>query len=345
MPGRRSSKALKDFQTAESEDAPVTTSSATGIKALIGVFGDTNADLFISARALSIPELLSIVFSFSAEPELAISARVCKTWSDPALDELWVDLDTVFPLLELVLDLEPLRDEETDRAFLEEVSRALTGANWPRFHFYAQRVRSLRLGDLDYYYKDHAPLELRELIHLDIKLSQPSEARITEIFCALRNRTPKLKTFRLEIPYRNTFSEAALVSWLEKMETLEEIELPPYYLMPRILTVMKTFPRLRIIDQTPNPWYIPKDAGILEPLPENSFPSLVQLTLPATPAATQRFLFNSSTNFTSLTSLKLHTPDDIETNQLLSFTQQIASRGHSLTHQNIGKALSMQAPQ
>lgn len=48
-----------------------------------------------------------MVFSFSEAPELARSAVVCKNWSDIALDELWRDLESVLPLLNLLghLDL------------------------------------------------------------------------------------------------------------------------------------------------------------------------------------------------------------------------------------------------
>ncbi|KAG9037369.1 hypothetical protein FS837_001447, partial [Tulasnella sp. UAMH 9824] len=113
------SKTLKDSKTAESEGTSLATFSVTGMKAGID-FGDREKlTFFTSSRAFSIPELLSMVFSLSVEPELAISACVRKTWSDPALDELWKDLDNVFPLLQLVLDLETLRDDDGDRAFLE----------------------------------------------------------------------------------------------------------------------------------------------------------------------------------------------------------------------------------
>lgn len=65
-------------------------------------------------RTLSIPELLSTVFSLAEAPELATSARVCKKWSGLALDELWRDLESVLPLLDLLVDLELVRTASLD---------------------------------------------------------------------------------------------------------------------------------------------------------------------------------------------------------------------------------------
>lgn len=59
-----------------------------------------------SARVLFTPELVSLIFSFSQSVTLATPACVCKGWSDAALDQLWEHLSSVFPLVELVLDLD-----------------------------------------------------------------------------------------------------------------------------------------------------------------------------------------------------------------------------------------------
>ncbi|KAG8900847.1 hypothetical protein FRC00_010815 [Tulasnella sp. 408] len=284
MAGKGSSKTLKNSKTAESE-----------------------------ARALSIPELLSMVFSHSAKPELAISARVCKTWSDPALDELWKNLKNVFPLLQLVLDLDILRNDDGGHAFLEAKL---------------------------YWFTSHSVLEMipflsEELLHLKLGRynMNDSEVRMIETFKALRNRTLKVKTFRLDSSARTVdpASEAALAQWLETLEDLETIKLPPDYLTARILAALKALPRLRMIDQTTDPRHVHNNDGIVETLPENSFPSLVQLALPATLAAAQRFLFNSRTNFTGLAGLNLHSSKDINRNQVLAFTQHLANRCPAIT--------------
>lgn len=183
------------------------------------------------------------------------------------------------------------------------------------------------------------PFLSKELIHLDLHLYNLSEARLAETFNILRNLTLKLKAFRLDTPAVGLNSEASLVLWLETMETLEKIELPPYYLTGRLLATIKAFPRLQIIDQTVDFRNVYNDSDILEAPPENSFPSLVQLVLPATPAAAQRFLFSSHTIFNRLTLLVLSATRNIEASQLLAFTQHLAS--HCPMIANISLILSL----
>ncbi|KIO32384.1 hypothetical protein M407DRAFT_4559 [Tulasnella calospora MUT 4182] len=162
------------------------------------------------------------------------------------------------------------------------------------------------------------------LLYLNLHLGNEDEAQITKIFNTLRNRTLKLKTFHLKTRAVGPALEKALALWLKNMETLEKIESPPYYLTASILATIKTLPRLQIINQTAGSRNVHNNVGMLGTLPENSFPSLVQLTLPATPASAQRFLFDTPTNFTGLTLLELHAPKDIEANQLLGFTKHLA---------------------
>ena len=47
-------------------------------------------------RALSINEVLAHVFRFNDEPANACCARVCRGWTEFALDELWKDLEHEF---------------------------------------------------------------------------------------------------------------------------------------------------------------------------------------------------------------------------------------------------------
>lgn len=54
-------------------------------------------------EALGICEILDYIFSYSQKKDLAIAARVSWLWSNIALDHLWRDIDSVFPLLEVGL--------------------------------------------------------------------------------------------------------------------------------------------------------------------------------------------------------------------------------------------------
>ncbi|KAG8914854.1 hypothetical protein FRC00_010340 [Tulasnella sp. 408] len=364
MAGEERSKAPKDSKPAESYGALGTTFSAT-------------------ARALSIPELLSMVFSFSGKPELAGSARVCKTWRDPALDELWRDLDSIFPLLELVLDLDLLRSVSRNRnpSAHEAVSSALVNADWYRFHSHAKRVQSLEFYDSAIYrgsedipalessvigiiclHYTYGPILLphlrkaewslyryalpvlpflsNDLAHLDLELNDSSDALLKEAFDAFRSRRLNLKTFRLYTYDVGPTSEAALGSWLETMKTLEKVTLPDYYLTAQVLTRIATLPELRVIDRVNAGYSLqlqdddPRMAGSL---PSDSFPRLAEITLPATPAAARRLLFNSHTNFAGLTRLDLDAEKDIKADHVIAFTQDLATHCPKIT--TIGLAL------
>lgn len=185
------------------------------------------------------------------------------------------------------------------------------------------------------------PFLSEELTFLKLVLYNASDTRIKELFSALRNRTPKLETFVLDTEAFGAASEAALALCLNKMEKLEILQLPSYYLSARILTAIGTLPQLRAIGHlNDEPSYQYNDTGLLYTLPYGSFPSLDELTLPATPAAAQHLLFNSGTTFADLTVLNLHAPKDIEADRILAFTQQLASHCPMITVMELAFFLS-----
>jgi hypothetical protein len=53
-------------------------------------------------RALLIPELLNNILSLMDRDESAVNARVCKQWSDIALDLIWREVVGLARLLELL---------------------------------------------------------------------------------------------------------------------------------------------------------------------------------------------------------------------------------------------------
>lgn len=67
-----------------------------------------------SARVLGIPELLAHIFSLSTRQANAVHARVCKEWSDAALDVLWRKVTNVAHLMRLLSPLEAEYDEDGD---------------------------------------------------------------------------------------------------------------------------------------------------------------------------------------------------------------------------------------
>ena len=60
-------------------------------------------------RVLSIPELLQTIFSFGSRASNVSNALVCRSWLEPALDQIWHEVDDIYYLLQL---LAPLEGEE-----------------------------------------------------------------------------------------------------------------------------------------------------------------------------------------------------------------------------------------
>ncbi|KAG8971119.1 hypothetical protein FRC05_011488 [Tulasnella sp. 425] len=86
-----------------------------------------------SSPALTLHDILTCVFTFVEKGQLPSSARVCKAWNEPVLDELWKELPSLFPLLDLLGTL-TFRD-------------GLDNPAWDRWTFYATRIRRLTIDD------------------------------------------------------------------------------------------------------------------------------------------------------------------------------------------------------
>lgn len=70
-------------------------------------------------RALSIPEILQLVLSSGVCRITARNAALtCRLWMEPALDELWKDLDSVLPLFWVLV---PLKIEQVEYALSKTV--------------------------------------------------------------------------------------------------------------------------------------------------------------------------------------------------------------------------------
>ena len=53
-------------------------------------------------RVLAIPELLQIIFSFGTRASNVSNALVCRGWREPALDNVWREVDDIYYLLQLL---------------------------------------------------------------------------------------------------------------------------------------------------------------------------------------------------------------------------------------------------
>ena len=53
-------------------------------------------------RVLAIPELLQIIFNFGTRASNVSNALVCRGWREPALDNVWREVDDIYYLLQLL---------------------------------------------------------------------------------------------------------------------------------------------------------------------------------------------------------------------------------------------------
>lgn len=51
--------------------------------------------------ALAIPEILNMVFTFSQRSALPSAALACRHWHVVSLPQIWIDLNSLLPLMEL----------------------------------------------------------------------------------------------------------------------------------------------------------------------------------------------------------------------------------------------------
>lgn len=98
----------------------------------------------IATSPVLLPEILNIVFSFCSNNDLTSAARVCKIWSELALDRIWADMTSMVPLYTV---LPCIRRAPDGKCY--HLADALTDEHYHRFRFYAKRVRSFVLPETE----------------------------------------------------------------------------------------------------------------------------------------------------------------------------------------------------
>lgn len=87
-------------------------------------------------RALFIVEILMRILRNLVKLELAAAARVCRTWTDVALDMLWEELESVHPIMALLGPITKTGDGW-------DWENGFPSGEWTRFTSYVKRLRSL----------------------------------------------------------------------------------------------------------------------------------------------------------------------------------------------------------
>src|SRR5258708_22820521 len=105
-------------------------------------------------RVLAIPELLQVIFNFGTRTSNASNALVCRSWSGPALDHVWREVDNLYHLLRLLVPLRRKNRQYVRRLIItlavlscsllrgsfQEFDHSPTPEDWAHFIPHARRV-------------------------------------------------------------------------------------------------------------------------------------------------------------------------------------------------------------
>ncbi|KAH9967273.1 hypothetical protein BC827DRAFT_1264120 [Russula dissimulans] len=270
-------------------------------------------------RVLAIPELLQRIFDFGTRASNASNALVCRSWSGPALDHVWREVDSLYYLLRLLV---PLLYHPGERRHAGEYDRgnhkfdhSPTPEEWARFIPYARRVHSLKVkGEMVPDLADSVFDELaRTRITLEILpnlrcLHWNIEPRIkyavvfmhdkvTEFSFDYSTRTiPSLASDVLgRMPFltslewmgswrqgQDSISSSSLLRLLSGLQKLQRITLPKDFLDYQLLKPLSLLPELRVVQcdgHRSRSLFIPVMKGTLE---GGAFPMLYNLCLHST---------------------------------------------------------------
>lgn len=260
-------------------------------------------------RVLAIPELLQIIFSFGTRASNVSNALVCRGWREPALDNVWREVDDIYYLLQLLAPF-----HRRSRMDFYEFSRTPTPEDWTRFIPYARRVRSLKYGTnlnekaqsfgdrvFDDLARTRTTLEvlpnLRSLwwnsiprarhatLFMHDKVTEFSFKIYSENLPSLSTdivgRMPSLRSLRWTNSYEphNPDDDQELLQLLSSLQNLREVTPPKDALSGKFLKALSLLPELEVIQfdtlgGMPYPIF-PLDCT----LQEGAFPMLYDLCL------------------------------------------------------------------
>ncbi|KAF8591499.1 hypothetical protein K439DRAFT_901007 [Ramaria rubella] len=221
-------------------------------------------------RVLQIQEILAIIFQSCPLPTNAVCARVCRAWSDPALDALWREIKDIRHLLRL---MPPFYEDRFERD--------LAPPDWTRFLLHARRVRSLEHSDrrvalqtsvftalgisrpvLDLLpnlrslrWSAHGENALTHAILFMSPSLQSFEVfaltftprTIRTFFQTLQERSPHLRFFYLHATGSVIPVETFLAEFLRSLSYLEVIQLPCYWQTKSVVYALSSLKHLRSV--------------------------------------------------------------------------------------------------
>ncbi|KAG9045734.1 hypothetical protein FS837_005756 [Tulasnella sp. UAMH 9824] len=201
--------------------------------------------------------------------------------SEVALDELWRDLEDIYPLLKLLIPFDSFYDEyRQDKFEHEETLYFLRDADWPRFRQYAARVKSIAYHEiavnvsppskegialiclylpygncltpnvrkwwtLSYSATITPMMPFMSQCLEELKLKISLEATETEdLFLGLTHRTPNLKRLFIESEASPGDISSSLSRWIWTCLSLEKAHIPRRWQTSTIVTAFGSLPNL-----------------------------------------------------------------------------------------------------
>ncbi|OJA20968.1 hypothetical protein AZE42_09179 [Rhizopogon vesiculosus] len=226
-------------------------------------------------RVLFIPELLDNILSFMDRDDNMINARVCKQWSEIALDLVWWEVVSLHKFLNI---LRPFRKVNGSNVF----DRLPDSEDWARFEKYANRVCILRYGDhkgsedyscmLDDIARRRPTFEILPNLHTlewlcqDVRgvqratlfmhqrvrnliISAPplSYEPRSSFFVDIYARMPHLHSLDLRFHYAARLIEADILNLLQGLPDLKMVIFPEFYLTSSIVSELSRMKHINIV--------------------------------------------------------------------------------------------------
>ncbi|KAF8269848.1 hypothetical protein EI94DRAFT_1724445 [Lactarius quietus] len=215
-------------------------------------------------RVLAIPELLHIIFSFGTRASNASNALVCRNWREAALDHVWMEVDDLYHLLQLLAPLHRRRGETQFYTF----QRTPTPEDWARFAPYACRLRTLKFGTDQWASVSDRAVPLGDSVFYDLARSRTT----LEVF-------PNLRRLWWETEYRALQSQHAVLFMHDKVKEFA-FGLESEDLMSLATDVVGRMPSLLSLKcMCLDAFYDPNHDSILKHLVSH-LPKLQEITLP-----------------------------------------------------------------
>ncbi|THH29010.1 hypothetical protein EUX98_g5183 [Antrodiella citrinella] len=329
-----------------------------------------NGSTLASHKVFQIPEIVELILSFLDDASNASNARVCKKWSDIALNLLWREVPDIQPLFEILSPLEQV----PGRRSLAEVgylfTRKLGVSDWERLSRYSRRVRALVHGPdwpkpvstlaFDEVARSRPTLHIlpnlrslawltldsdgmrsslmfmhEHIVQFSASLYRNIEYPLSDYFKEVVLRMPHLTHLDLRFDFAVHHVEPDLIALVRGLPKLKQVIFPLYSLTTRIVQAMSTLPHLGTIQfefkDSQGQGDVEDVLHFAPKLREGAFPALWDLSLSAR-LQDVTTLLNNAYGPTNLTTLYIHVLTPTQPDEVTRFLNALAENCQLMTH-------------